>query len=109
MNSTLCALAGFLGAPQDWHPFNLNGVRIGQFPATNFDEWASAFNAYIENKKFANPILMGYSLGGRLGLHGLIQAPSLWKGGIIISAHPGLASGVLKKERLLRPRLGQAF
>ena len=42
---------------------------------------------------------MGYSLGGRLALHSLIDAPHLWKGAIIISAHPGLLH---KEERLLR-------
>lgn len=103
MNPTLCALAGFLGSLQDWDSLDLDvkGIKLDQFSAVNFNVWASAFNAFIR-EGVANPILMGYSLGGRLGLHALIQAPSLWKGGIIISAHPGLSSRELKKERLLR-------
>jgi 2-succinyl-6-hydroxy-2,4-cyclohexadiene-1-carboxylate synthase len=103
VTSTLCALAGFLGSPQDWLPFglDLHGIKIDQFPVANFGGWASDFNASIEDR-VENPILLGYSLGGRLGLHAIIQAHSLWKGGIIVSTHPGLSSRELKKERLLR-------
>jgi 2-succinyl-6-hydroxy-2,4-cyclohexadiene-1-carboxylate synthase len=42
---------------------------------------------------------MGYSLGGRLALHALIDQPQLWQGAIIISAHVGLTDS---KECLLR-------
>lgn len=37
-----------------------------------------------------DPVLLGYSMGGRLALHSLLARPSLWKGAIIVSAHPGL-------------------
>lgn len=42
---------------------------------------------------------MGYSLGGRLALHALIDSPQQWSEAIIISAHPGLAEGVRAKRR----------
>ena len=33
---------------------------------------------------------MGYSLGGRLALHAILQNPALWKGAIVVSADTGL-------------------
>ncbi len=39
-----------------------------------------------------DPVLMGYSMGGRLALHALIASPEAWKAAIIVSAHPGLGS-----------------
>ncbi|MBA2369490.1 MAG: alpha/beta fold hydrolase [Candidatus Protochlamydia sp.] len=103
-NSNVYAVPGFLGSIHDWDPFNfdLTPVKTDQFSSNNFNEWAAGFNAFVESKKQANPILMGYSLGGRLGLHALIQKPFLWKGGIIISAHPGLISSEIRNERLMK-------
>lgn len=49
--------------------------------------------------KHADDILMGYSLGGRLALHALLDQPSKWKKAIIISAHTGLLSEQEKSER----------
>ena len=45
------------------------------------------------------PILLGYSMGGRLALHALLNQPNFWKAAIIISAHPGLSS---EPERVSR-------
>lgn len=45
------------------------------------------------------PILVGYSMGGRLALHALLADPDLWKAGVIISAHPGLRN---ESERIQR-------
>lgn len=44
--------------------------------------------------------LLGYSLGGRLALHALLDDPGLWSGAIIISANPGLADGHRKLARV---------
>ncbi len=92
------ALHGFLGLPSDWdfmqpkHPINLWTTEI-----TPFEQWARTFN------EWADPgILMGYSLGGRLALHCLIESPSQWRAAIIISAHPGLKKG--KKKRIEHDR-----
>ena len=48
---------------------------------------------------------MGYSLGGRLALHALIDQPKLWKGAIIVSAHPGLISSKEREERLKQDKV----
>ena len=37
-----------------------------------------------------HPLLCGYSLGGRLAMQAVLAQPSLWKGAIFVSAHPGL-------------------
>lgn len=37
------------------------------------------------------PILVAYSMGGRLALHALLAQPKMWKAAVIISAHPGLS------------------
>ncbi len=49
----------------------------------------------------ARPILMGYSMGGRLAMHALVEDPQLWSAGVIISAHPGFISEDLKLQRHL--------
>jgi len=48
----------------------------------------------------SDPIMVGYSLGGRLGLHALLHDPSLWKSAIFLSAHTGLRDEDEKKQRL---------
>lgn len=45
------------------------------------------------------PILVGYSMGGRLALHALLAQPELWKAAVIISAHPGLADESERMDR----------
>jgi 2-succinyl-6-hydroxy-2,4-cyclohexadiene-1-carboxylate synthase len=44
-------------------------------------------------------VLMGYSLGGRLALHALLQEPQRWRGAIIVSAHPGLVDAEERQKR----------
>lgn len=38
------------------------------------------------------PVLLGYSMGGRLALHALLARPDLWKAAIVVSAHTGLTA-----------------
>jgi len=38
----------------------------------------------------SEPVLVGYSLGGRLALNALLAVPGMWKAAVIVSAHPGL-------------------
>lgn len=100
------ALHGFLGRPQDWtqllsgqlsvklHAADLfNGAPIG-----SIGEWAEDFckqAAATEGPR----VLMGYSLGGRLALHALLQRPQLWDAAIIISAHTGLQNAKDREHR----------
>lgn len=105
MNAELWALAGFLGLPSDWSCFGFEQCRAfgpGDFESRCLTDWAEHFNHTVHAQGKKPAILMGYSLGGRLALHALIQNPSLWQAGIIISAHPGL---VEESERLARQQL----
>lgn len=45
------------------------------------------------------PVLLAYSMGGRLALHALLARPDAWKGAIIVSAHTGLNDEAEKAER----------
>jgi len=100
----LFALHGFLGLPADWkqfgsitHPIEVLNDGSGLW------HWSRCFNSSIKNS-FSNNILIGYSLGGRLAMHSLINDPDLWKGAILISANPGLASEREKEARVISDR-----
>jgi 2-succinyl-6-hydroxy-2,4-cyclohexadiene-1-carboxylate synthase len=95
---TLWALPGFLGLPSDWDFLkreDLIGINWNDIKGNSLQEWAKHLNQQIISHK----ILMGYSLGGRLALHALLDQPNLWKGAIIISAHPGLSQESEKEKR----------
>lgn len=96
------ALHGFLGKPSDWDFLDLQNLRapnLHQASQTkDFWSWAEDFNRVVADD--AAPILLGYSMGGRLALHALLQAPKLWKAAIIISAHTGLQSEQERAARL---------
>lgn len=49
--------------------------------------------------------LLGYSLGGRLGLHALVARPELWSGAVIVSADPGTSDPQHKGRCLERDRI----
>lgn len=100
---TIWALSGFLGLPCDWEVLKSNdlvGIDLMQFSLESYKSWADEFNQFIEKQQSHFNVLMGYSLGGRLALHALIERPSLWNAAIIISTHPGLNSDLEKKQRL---------
>lgn len=103
------AVSGFLGLSSDWD-FLLRSDVLGVDPtdflpepeqAKPFDRWASRFNrrCFSEEHPEDSSILIGYSLGGRLALHALIDRPDKWDAAVIVSAHPGLKTG---EERTLR-------
>lgn len=104
MKDSLIALHGFLGRPTDWDLFgfdNLVGVDLFDFNRPHsLTQWAESFNAEI-HKSHQHPLLMGYSLGGRLALHALINSPDRWRAAVIISAHPGLADQDTRQQRRL--------
>lgn len=98
------ALSGFLGLPNDWDFLQWNhctAVDWQIFTLNSLSEWGKAFNQWIIQQDQSPHILMGYSLGGRLALHAIIDQPQLWQAAIIISAHTGLIDS---QERLIRQR-----
>lgn len=112
-NNEIWALSGFLGLPSDWDILgwkNLVSKDWQGYSLNSFNEWAEQFNEEVcrtcqsSSEHTAPRILMGYSMGGRLALHALIQRPDIWQGAIIISAHPGLSSCEEKAKRLERDK-----
>lgn len=51
------------------------------------------------------PILMGYSMGGRLALNCIINNPTGFKAAIILAAHPGIAQESLRFRRYEADRI----
>ena len=49
----------------------------------------------------AEPVLLGYSMGGRLALEALVEDCSAWAAAMIVSAQPGLADPVEREARLV--------
>lgn len=101
---SLWALPGFLGLPSDWDFLKINqtvGVDLSLFPLTGLHDWAKCFNKHALLNKSKPAVLMGYSLGGRLALHALLDATECWDAAIIISTHSGLKTEDERKKRLL--------
>ena len=97
-------LHGAVGMAADWRSFakNLATSAIGSravdlwrfleccpLPLPDF---AKALNADAGGEVFrgSSRALLGYSMGGRLALHALLEKDHPWQAAVIISAHPGL-------------------
>lgn len=105
------ALHGFLGRGDDWHPLGDALARVGLGPLRapqlfadppargSLAAWGTAFAREVAATDPA-PILLGYSLGGRLALHALLAQPTLWRAAVIVSAHPGLTDRAARAARL---------
>lgn len=92
------AFHGNLGHPSDWNEvekalgagFEWHKPNLWDSPIVSFKEWADRTNDFAEALD-PEPILMGYSLGGRLAMNALSRAkPPLWNSVIFVSAHPGI-------------------
>ncbi|MDH4045666.1 MAG: alpha/beta fold hydrolase [Gemmatimonadota bacterium] len=105
----LWCLHGFLGQGSDWDglratwPADLPPLRSPDlFAAPGDEESLEEFGARFADAvavEDPTPIVMGYSLGGRLALHALLARPALWRAGVIVSAHLGLAEPGSRNER----------
>ena len=104
------ALHGAVGSAADWRLFagsvSWQGQQIRQLDLWRFLDCCSMplvdFGAALaeEIKRVdPEPILLGYSMGGRLALHALLEQPVFWKAAIIVSAHPGLSHEEERVER----------
>ena len=117
------ALHGFLGAKDDWqlvseflhqeqpnwklYPVDLySDIDLidleGSVADLSMDEWAQLFNTWVKKKSTSSSrrILLGYSMGGRLGLHSISKDFDLWSGAVFLSTNPGLLSSDEKLNRL---------
>ncbi|MGK7910649.1 MAG: alpha/beta fold hydrolase [Synechococcus sp.] len=62
---------------------------------TELQHWAQEFCRRVQSHALTGESqwLLGYSLGGRLAFHALLNSPEVWAGGIAIAADPGIKSG----------------
>lgn len=102
----LVALHGFLGSPQDWELWNAQRLQVNRFlpsimePTDDFQTFAKKLNAWAKEELEPPRGIMGYSLGGRLALYALLDDPSIWEKGILISTHFGLSEEEERKRRV---------
>ena len=96
------ALHGMVGEPADWDFLrpSLPGLQTPLLWAEvdRYTPWAFQFAKKVRETD-PRPVLLGYSMGGRLALHALLAAPTLFRAAIIVSAHTGLADHALRKLR----------
>ncbi len=59
----------------------------------SFEAWTTSFCKKVADHSERTPNwLLGYSMGGRLALHAVLHRPDLFRGVIVVGAHPGLSS-----------------
>lgn len=69
--------------------------------ARTFCERLHAGEGRATSRSERKPVLLGYSMGGRLALHALLERPEMFAGAIIVGAHPGLAAADMRRQRRL--------
>ena len=102
MHCGLKGLHGFLGQASDWHsvPLECEAVDLWKDLAAipkgaPFRVWAQLFNERMrrETTSGEKPVLMGYSMGGRLAMSAVLSDPSVYRALILVSANPGIKEG----------------
>ena len=106
-------LHGAVGMAADWRGFAKNmaasgigtrAVDLWRFLECNpmpLTDFSKALNADASGEVFRgnSRALLGYSMGGRLALHTLLEKDHPWQAAIIVSAHPGLESETERADR----------
>lgn len=105
-------LHGAVGAAADWrgfarqlatHAIGSRAVDLWRFlecQALGLATTARALNAEAAaTHRGRGQVLLGYSLGGRLALHALLEDPAPWQAAVIVSAHPGLEAAAERETR----------
>lgn len=108
-------LHGFLGRPVDWNPVlellqirdpNVELICCDLFndpdlqPTNPLSEFGSKFVKHFQITKATQNYLVGYSMGGRLGLHVLDFNSKLWSGAVFVSTGTGLKTEAERKLRI---------
>ncbi|GAA5129554.1 alpha/beta fold hydrolase [Luteolibacter yonseiensis] len=97
-------LHGAVGMASDWRGFakslaaggiGTRAVDLWRFLdccPMSLPEFGKALNADASGEISRNRgrALLGYSMGGRMALHALLENPHPWQAAIIVGAHPGL-------------------
>ncbi|HEX5790442.1 MAG TPA: alpha/beta fold hydrolase [Luteolibacter sp.] len=94
-------LHGNLGLPADWRAvaeqLAAQGIssrspdlwRLLECEPLPLASFGRTLNAQVASRR-GGTALVGYSMGGRLALHALLEPAHPWQAAIIIAAHPGL-------------------
>lgn len=104
-------LHGAVGVAADWRGFakRLAAMKTGSravdlwrflecrpLPLADF---GAAFHADAGGARGGGRALLGYSMGGRLALHALLEKDHSWRAAVIVSAHPGLENPAEREAR----------
>lgn len=107
MKGTLWCLHGAVGMAADWQGLSLSGWAVKRVDLWRFldccpmsmDAFARALNTEARAEQ-GRKVLLGYSMGARLGLHALLQGGP-WEAAVLVGPHPGLeqeADRVARRE-----------
>jgi len=100
MKQHLWFIHGNLQQPTVWNPLTIelektyviHRENLWNSKQTDFWSWAEHFcNKVAKYSSDTKHHLIGYSLGGRLGLHAILHNPELWQSAMIIASDTGLA------------------
>ncbi|MCF6313342.1 MAG: alpha/beta fold hydrolase [Verrucomicrobiales bacterium] len=99
------ALHGMLGDARDWQGLGI-GVRAVDLwrqleLGADLEAWGRNFNEQVVGEGHD---LVGYSMGGRLALHALLDRPRAWRSLVVLSTHPGLSDLRQRELRLKEDR-----
>ncbi|MEM9164308.1 MAG: alpha/beta fold hydrolase [Cyanobacteria bacterium P01_F01_bin.4] len=112
----LWCLHGNLQLPSVWGPLTayfadrsieVKSVDLWATLAPSCWNWAQMFCHEVTQTippGAPRPYLLGYSMGGRLALHAVLQQPELWAGVIVVAADPGLSGQAERNNCLDRDR-----
>lgn len=111
MKTPIWLLSGFLGAENHWGEFpeklaHFSGSMPEIIPwhrhcegAKSIEE-AASFLAQFAYSSGERPILVGYSMGGRVALQAAISSPGAFSAVVALSAHPGFQEQSDKEARM---------
>jgi 2-succinyl-6-hydroxy-2,4-cyclohexadiene-1-carboxylate synthase len=106
MKGTIWCMHGAVGQSADWQGLSVPGWAVRRVDLWRFVACCpmplADFGRALNEEARATPgprVLLGYSMGGRLALHALLEKDSPWDAAVIVSAHPGLES---EEERAAR-------
>ena len=113
MDATFVFVPGFLGRPDDWQPCldalgaGLRTRLVDPFSDQDVGATDSLFERMVDRITDAaatanRPLVVGYSMGGRLALHAAMTRRVDWAGLVLLSTHPGLEDEQTRHERVLR-------
>ncbi len=105
-------LHGSLQTASVWNPIGnaiesefgsiqVEAVNLYETDYKSFGHWREEFYKKVEKQTKGEPsLVLGYSMGGRLAMDAILNKPTLWKGGILVGADPGLISEDARTNQL---------